>query len=90
MSDPRLDHLLVGGLAATILTQVAATLVMPIPTVFQSFGIILSDVFGPFPPLLGWLWYILLSFNAILFFSTHVSLNLTRIFLIKKVRPLVV
>ena len=50
----------------------------------------MKDVFGPFPPLLGWLWYILLSFNAILFFSTHVSLNLTRIFLIKKVRPPVV
>ena len=54
---------------------------------FQSFGIILKDVFGPFPPLLGWLWYILLSFNAILFFSTHISLNLARIFLIKKVTP---
>ena len=56
------------------------------PHFFQHAGTILKDVFGAFPRLLGWLWYILLSFSALLTFSSHISLNLTRIFLIKEVR----
>ena len=46
---------------------------------------VLFDLFGPFPRLLGWLWYLLVSFTGILTHSTHTALNLTRIFLIKKV-----
>jgi hypothetical protein len=43
------------------------------------------DVLGPFPRLAGWLWYLLASWSGLLAGSTHISLYLTRIFLIKKV-----
>ena len=46
---------------------------------------ILLDVMGPFPPLVGWMWYLLASWSYLLACSTHISLYITRIFLIMKV-----
>ena len=46
---------------------------------------VLFDTLGPFPRLLGWLWYLLVSSIGLVSASTHTALNLARIFLIKMV-----
>ena len=51
---------------------------------------ILLDLLGPYPPLLGWLWYLLTGSSTLLSCLTHIALNATRVFLIKRVRPVFV
>ena len=54
--------------------------------VYQNGGLILVDMVGPFHEVLGWLWYLLVSFLSLLTFGLIITLNLVRIFLILMVR----
>ena len=51
----------------------------------QNGGIVLLGVLGTFPPVLGWLWYLVASCSMLLSLAILISLNFTRIFLIRKV-----
>ena len=53
--------------------------------VFQCAGKILTDIFGPFPEWLGWIWYLLVQFTTIMGIGTSIVINMVRVFLIKKV-----
>ena len=53
--------------------------------IIQNGGIVLLGVLGPFPPVLGWLWYLVASCSMLLSLFILISLNLTRIYLIRKV-----
>ena len=46
---------------------------------------ILTDLLGPFPKWLGWVWYLLVQFTTIMTIGTIIIINMVRIFLIKKV-----
>ena len=48
---------------------------------------ILLDLLGPYPLFLGWLWYLFIVSSSLLVSLTHIALNITRVFLIKRVRP---
>ena len=52
----------------------------------QNGGLILVDLVGHFPEVLGWLWYLLASFLTVLTTGIIITLNILRIFLISKVK----
>ena len=56
-----------------------------IESFLQIGGMMLFDVCGPFPRLPGWLWNLVASTMGLLTASTITALNITRVFLIKKV-----
>ena len=47
---------------------------------------ILLDLLGPYPLGWGWLWYLLITSSSLLGALTQIALNITRVFLIKRVR----
>ena len=53
--------------------------------IIQNGGIVLLGVLGSFPPVLGWLWYLVASCSMVLSLNILISLNITRIYLIRKV-----
>jgi hypothetical protein len=80
----RLDSLLIATWMATIVVEVGGRIGCQFQC-FQSAGVILTDLLGPFPEWLGWVWYLLVQFTTIMTISTTIIINMVRVFLIKKV-----
>ena len=78
-------NFLLQGTLYSVVTLWYLPVTPPSPPPLQNGGMVCLEVFGPYPPVLGWLWYLVVSILNILSMTILISLNLTRIYLIKKV-----